>query len=158
MPPRLTVVWRLIWPGAVLGVIGVVLLAEGDALARAIGIVFIATWLVLAVRSYRQPRTKAEVQADRARLTRGYHRSAELSRQPRLRLATAAGILVAALAGAAYLHWHQAVYHCPPESLVLCSYTKQPSWANPAALAICVVGISLAAGLLLAVRRSSRGR
>ena len=73
---------------------------------------------------------------------------------PRLRLAAAVLILGAAFAGAALLHWHQFVYSCPPDSLVLCGYTKKPGWVDPTALAIYLFGVAGCAGVLLTARRS----
>ena len=70
---------------------------------------------------------------------------------PPWRLAAAVLVLGAALAGAALLHWHQFVHSCPPESLVLCSYTQTPGWVNPTALAICFLGVAVA-GVLLTTR------
>jgi hypothetical protein len=132
-------VWRVFWPAALVWVVlGVLLVVEGDTLARVIGVVFLATWLFYA----REP------------LRRIYRRSVALLRRPRPRLAAAVVILAVALAGAAYLHWHQTVYHCPPESLVLCSYTKKPSWADPTALALCLVGVVTAGAALVTARRS----
>jgi hypothetical protein len=156
MRPTLNCVWRLFWLFAALAwvVIGVLFVAEGDTLARGIGLVFLAAWIAYAVRVYRRPRTKAELHAAGEHVARIYRRSLPILRHPLLRLAAAAVILVATLAGAAYLHWHQAVYHCPPESLVLCSYTKKPGWADPTALAIVLVGIAAAAGLLVTARRA----
>src|SRR5262249_13954764 len=112
--PTLTGVWRLISLAGALAwaVIGGLLVVEGDALARAIGVVFLVAWLASAVRVYRRPQTKAEIQAARERLTRIYRRTVSLLRRPRVRVAGAAVILAAAFAGAAYLHWHEAVYHC----------------------------------------------
>ena len=42
-------------------VIAVLLVAEGDALARAVGVVFLAAWLAYAVRLYRRLQTNAEL-------------------------------------------------------------------------------------------------
>jgi len=74
---------------------------------------------------------------------------------PRWRLAVAVLILGAALAGAAILHWHRFVYSCPPDSLALCGFTRKPDWVDPTALAICLLGVAGAVGLLLTARRSS---
>ena len=82
------------------------------------------------------------------------HRVALRSPLPRWRLAAAVLILGAAFAGAALLHWHQFVYSCPPDSLVLCGYTKKPGWVDPTALAICLFGVAGCAGVLLTARRS----
>jgi hypothetical protein len=147
-------VWSVFRPGIfVWVVIGVLLVAEGDRLARIIGGVLLAAWLIFAVRSYRRPRTRTDGSAAGDRLTQIYQTSVALSRHPRSKLAAAVLILTAALAVAAYLHWHQAVYHCPPESLVECRYTRKPGWADPLALAICSVGIGAAMGLLVTVLR-----
>jgi hypothetical protein len=73
---------------------------------------------------------------------------------PRWRLAAAVLILGAAFAGAALLYWHQFVYICSPDLLVLCRGTKKPGWVDPTALAICLVGVAAAAGVLLVARRS----
>ena len=73
---------------------------------------------------------------------------------PRWRLAAAVLILGAEFAGAALLHWHQFVYSCTPQSLVLCRYTKKPGWVDPTALAICLFGVAGAAGVLLTTRCS----
>jgi hypothetical protein len=132
----------MFWPGVfVWVVIGVLFVAEGDRLARIIGGVVLATWLIFVVRAYRRARP-----------------SWALFRDPRLWLAAAVVVLPAALAGAAYLHWHQAVYSCPPESLVLCRYTKKPGWADPAALAILLVGIGATASMLVTALRLLWGR
>ena len=139
--------WVLFWPGVLAWVvIGVLFLTQGDALARAIGALLLAAWLVCLVRAYRRPAT-------RERLAWIHRRSAPVLRHPLLRIAAAGAILVGALAGAAYLHWHEAVYHCPPESLVICTYTSKASWADPTALAILLAGIVVAAALVVTLRR-----
>jgi hypothetical protein len=73
---------------------------------------------------------------------------------PLWRLAAAVLVLGATLAGAALLHWHQFVYSCPPESLVMCRYTKTPAWVNPTALATCLLGVAAAAAVLLTARQN----
>jgi integral membrane sensor domain MASE1 len=74
-----------------------------------------------------------------------------------MRLVVAVLILGAAFAGAAILYLHQFVHSCaPPESLVLCRSWSKPAWVYPTALAICLLGVAEAAGVLLAARRSNR--
>jgi hypothetical protein len=148
-------VWSVFWPGIfVWVVIGVLLVAEGDRLAKIIGGVVLAAWLIFAVRSYRRARTRADGPAGGERLAQIYQTGVALGRQPRTRIAGAAVVLPAALAVAAYLHWHQAVYHCPPESLVNCTYTRKPGWADPVALAVCLVGVGAAISMLVTALRS----
>jgi len=52
-------VWRLLWPPVMVvwPVIGVILATKGDRLGTAIGVVFIATWLIYVVRVFRRRRT-----------------------------------------------------------------------------------------------------
>jgi len=82
-----------------------------------------------------------------------------LQRHPGLRLAAVVAavalILAAALGAAAALHWHQFVYYCSPQSAVQCEHTWTPGRVNPAALGICLVGLAVAAGVVVAARRSS---
>jgi len=72
---------------------------------------------------------------------------------PRRRLALALLMLGAALAGAAILHWHQVVSSCaPPDSLVLCR-SRKAGWVDPVSVALCLLGVAAAAGVLLTPRR-----
>jgi hypothetical protein len=74
---------------------------------------------------------------------------------PRWRLAIAVLMLGAALAGAAILHWHQFVSSCaPPDLLVLCRSTRKPGWVGPVSVAICLLGVVAAAGVLTRPRRT----
>jgi integral membrane sensor domain MASE1 len=74
---------------------------------------------------------------------------------PSWRLALAVLILGAALAGAATLYWHQFVSSCaPPDLLVLCRSTRKPGWVDPVSVAICLLGVVAAAGVLMTPRRS----
>lgn len=75
---------------------------------------------------------------------------------PRLRVAAAALVLAAALSGAAVLYGHRAVHPCPPV-LGFCprGTTYRPSWVQPAALAVLLIGVA-GAGVLVTRRRSDR--
>jgi hypothetical protein len=79
---------------------------------------------------------------------------------PRLRLAAAALILAAALAGALILHGHRVAYVLPRCTagfgfgIYPCVLQRRPGWVEPTALGIALLGLAGAAGVLL-VRRSS---
>jgi hypothetical protein len=89
----------------------------------------------------------------------GQRHAALLPPLPRLRLAAAALILGAAFAGAAILHGLQVrfSYPCPPPGGCR-PHLVRPEWVDPAALALCVLGFAVGAGLLFAplLRRVSR--
>jgi hypothetical protein len=81
---------------------------------------------------------------------------------PRLRLATAALILVAALVGALILHGHR-VAHVYPRctagfgfGIYPCVVQRRPGWVEPTTLGIALLGLAGAAGVLVAPRRSNR--
>jgi hypothetical protein len=71
---------------------------------------------------------------------------------PRLGLFAVLLIVGATIAGAAIVHGFQIHRTCAPETDCQTSY--RPGWADPIALAVLVIGISAAAGVLL-MRRSS---
>ena len=85
----------------------------------------------------------------------GHRRAALLPPFPRLRLAAAALVLGAAFAGAAILHdrHDQFAYFTRLRPF-------HPEWEDPVALALCTLGLAVAAGVLLAprLRRVSRAR
>ena len=62
-------------------------------------------------------------------------------------------IVGSAIAGAAIVHGFQLHRTCAPETDCQTLYT--PGWADPAALAVLVIGISAAAGFLLLRRNST---
>jgi hypothetical protein len=87
----------------------------------------------------------------------GQRRAALVPPLPRLRLAAAALVLGAALAGAAFLHGHRAFqYFCPPHTHPSGTHSGEcfsvhlvrPGWVDPLALGICLLGLAAAAGLL----------
>ena len=71
---------------------------------------------------------------------------------PSLRLAAAALVLGAALAGAALLHGHRAFqYFCPPSTHsgeCFSVHLVRPGWVDPLALGICLLGLAAAAAVL----------
>jgi hypothetical protein len=90
----------------------------------------------------------------------GQRQAAFLSPLPRLRLAVAALVLGAALAGAVILHGHRVLHvygGCYPGGNCLIPVTRlvRPDWVDPLALGICLLGLAGAAGILLATRRRS---
>lgn len=72
---------------------------------------------------------------------------------PPLRLAAAALILVAAFAGAAFLHYHQFVSPMTGP-LDLGHGAVHPWWVDAASLALCVLGMAGAAGVLRSAARA----
>ena len=77
---------------------------------------------------------------------------ASLRPLPRLRLAAAALILVAAFAGAAFLHYHQ--FTAAMTGFDLGFFAVHPWWVDAASLALCVLGIVGAAGVLGSAARA----
>jgi hypothetical protein len=74
-----------------------------------------------------------------------------------LGLAVAALVLGAAVAGAGILHGHYQVDRCHPRGAALCiegSQPCRPSWVDPAAFGIVVVGAALAYSVLVTARRT----
>jgi hypothetical protein len=75
-----------------------------------------------------------------------------------VRIATAAVILGVALGAAAvvYADYRQAALHCLPRTTVPCAahitYWRA-GWINPTALGIVLVGVAIAAGVLITARR-----
>jgi hypothetical protein len=87
---------------------------------------------------------------------------AALRQPPRLWLTVAALLPGAALGGAAILHvvghggGHLDCNTRGPRPLG-CFHEPDPGWVDLAALGICVLGVGLAAGVLVTVRRPKRG-
>jgi hypothetical protein len=87
----------------------------------------------------------------------GQRQTAFLPRLPWLRLATAALVLGAALAGAAIVHEHRVLHisRCAGGGVVIhrCPYIssqlERPSWVDPLALGICLLGLAIAAAILV---------
>src|SRR5690348_15008390 len=87
----------------------------------------------------------------------GQPRAVFLPPLPRLRLAAAALVLGAALASAVILHGHRVlhVYLCGGAGAVLqrCPYIaarlERPGWVDPLALGICLLGLAVAAAILV---------
>lgn len=74
---------------------------------------------------------------------------------PRLRLAVAVLILAAAIGGAAILHSIHNSSPCPPGSICFPNVFApdwRPPWADPAALALLVIGVAAAARVLVTRR------
>lgn len=81
----------------------------------------------------------------------GHRHAALVPPLPRLRLAAAALLLGAALAGAAILHGHRVLqlYPCSPSGK--CGFgvhLVRPGWVDPLALGICLLGVAAAACVL----------
>jgi hypothetical protein len=75
---------------------------------------------------------------------------------PYLRLAAAALILAATLVGANRLHGLHGPIACPHRTVCLPPPPTRPAWGDPAALAVLVIGVAGAAGVLVTRRRSDR--
>jgi peptidoglycan/LPS O-acetylase OafA/YrhL len=84
---------------------------------------------------------------------------------PPWRIAAAVLILAAAIAGAAVLHGHRVRQQVTPPCIgtvlnakaaeIPCTQLNRPGWVDPATLALCLLGIVGAAGVLLAPARNS---
>jgi hypothetical protein len=87
----------------------------------------------------------------------GQRHAAFLPSLPRLRLAAAALILGAAVAGAVVLSGHRVVggpHSCPYGARTYdCAYHPRPGWVVPAMAGLVVLGLAGAAGILIATRR-----
>jgi hypothetical protein len=84
----------------------------------------------------------------------GPRQPAFLPRLPRLRLGAAALLLGAALAGAGTLHGHRVlhIYGCGGGSITHCLISarlERPGWVDPLALGICLLGLAVAAAILV---------
>jgi hypothetical protein len=80
----------------------------------------------------------------------GQRHAAFLPPLPRLRLAAAALVLGAALAGAVILHGHRV--RCPPRGitcLIAVARRVRAGWVDPLAIGICLFGLAAAAAVLV---------
>ena len=72
---------------------------------------------------------------------------------PRVRLVAAALVLSAAISGAVVLYGHRAVRPCPPVLGFCLAASYRPSWVQPTALAVLLIGVTGAGSVLVARRR-----
>jgi hypothetical protein len=72
---------------------------------------------------------------------------------PPVRIFLAALLLAGALGGAVWLHGHRVLRHYDCGYSEPCGIRRHPSWADPAAIALAVVGFGAAGGIISAGRR-----
>jgi hypothetical protein len=74
-----------------------------------------------------------------------------ISPPPRLRLAAAVLVVGAALTGAAILHGHRVLHFYPCTSIhcLISARLERPGWVDPLALAISLLGLAIAAAILV---------